>query len=575
MKKILIVCIFLLHNSWLFSQYNWQLEVVVNENSPIKIPDPGFSYPDTISIKKQLRQFLNQLNNKGYISASVDSIFKNDNRWKAIVSLGEKYTWAIIHSGNIKPFFLARTSFSEKIFFKDPVQFSKVGTLQQQLFRLYENNGFPFASISLDSFILNNNHTIEASLHAEEGPFIVYDSITSTGTGKIANAYLYNYLGIKPKRPYNESIVKNLKIRLKELSFLQQGQDPEIQFSQKGVHILLDLKKRNANQFSGVVGVVPSNDQDGNVLITGDVRLKLVNMLRRGEMFDLQWQRLQTATQLLNVHVQYPFLFNTPIGIEGKFNFYRIDSSFYTIQMNAALMYLMKGNNQLRFFYQYQTSRKILDEYGQSAISGIADADFHLLGIGTTIEKLDYRINPSRGFAIRSDISLGYKTIFPSLNDTLNVLDSIQPTSLQLNGHLQAEVYQPIYKKLIFKVSGKAAWMWNNQLFRSELFRLGGLSSIRGFDDQSIFASAYGIGSIELRYLLDENSHVHIFGDAGWYQRTIRNETYSSYLVGFGAGITFQTKIGMLTVSYALGSQQNAPIDFRRSKIHIGYINYF
>jgi hemolysin activation/secretion protein len=107
------------------------------------------------------------------------------------------------------------------------------------------------------------------------------------------------------------------------------------------------------------------------------------------------------------------------------------------------------------------------------------------------------------------------------------------------------------------------------------LLRIGGLSTLRGFDEESIYSNLYGIGTTELRFLFDERSFVNVFCDAGYYQTRTRSGFQDSYVVGFGAGITFDTKIGIFTFNYALGTQQDSPVDFRRSKIHFGYINYF
>jgi hypothetical protein len=44
---------------------------------------------------------------------------------------------------------------------------------------------------------------------------------------------------------------------------------------------------------------------------------------------------------------------------------------------------------------------------------------------------------------------------------------------------------------------------------------------------------------------------------------------------GFGAGTTFETKVGLFGLTYALGQQQDNPISFKTGKIHFGYVNYF
>lgn len=562
----------LLLSSQLYSQLRIRLEII---GTTIKHPSYPTWHSDTLQIKKTLSELFSRLHQSGYLTASVDSIQKDSVQWKVFIHTGSQFRWASVRAGNARWSFLKRTGFREKLFFKEPVRFVRMQRLMRSLFREYENNGYPFAIIQLDSLEWCQGDSIQASIHVNEGPLITYDSIQVNGKGKVAPAYLHTYLGIRRNAPYNESVVRKIETRLKELPFVRPVSTPVVEFMNGKARIKLELDKRNANQFSGFVGLVPQNDVDGGFLITGDVRLRLQNLLKRGELADIQWQRLQTGTQNLNIQLYYPFLFNLPLGIDGKLNFFRVDTSFFNVNLQAGLVYLLKGTDYVKFFYQYQTSRKILPESGQSTIAGLGNTDINMFGISNQIERLDYRINPRKGYTLRSEVGLGNKSIFVTPGDTVGALDSASTNLLQLQLIAQAETYIPFLKRFVVKLGARGGWIYNQQLFRNELFRLGGLRTLRGFDDESLYASAYGIGTLEIRFLLEENSFVNIFTDVGWYERTIREETNQSYVVGFGGGITFNTKIGMFGVNYALGTQKNVPLDFRRSKIHLGYINFF
>ena len=98
--------------------------------------------------------------------------------------------------------------------------------------------------------------------------------------------------------------------------------------------------------------------------------------------------------------------------------------------------------------------------------------------------------------------------------------------------------------------------------------------SQRGFLEEELLATFRSTLTIEPRFILDQNSYLFAFFDQSWYERNV-----SSYLhdapFGFGAGISFGTNIGIFSLTYALGRQQNNPIQFRDSKIHFGYVAYF
>lgn len=557
----------------IYSQTFWKLNVQATD---LRIPSYQHKHNDTLSMHKELIRLLKFVQQKGYLAASIDSIQKDSTSWFAILNFGPQFRWARLSPGNINMRYLARTGFREKIFWGEPIRFERILAMNRKLFREYENNGYPFAVVGLDSIVFSTSDSVAARLHVNQGPSIVYDSIIQSGKGRVADAYLRSYLSLKKGKPYNESHVRKIESRLNELPFLSPASSPIVWFKPEGAaNISLTLNKRNANQFSGIIGLVPQSDLDGGFLITGDVKIRLHNLLKRGELADIQWQRLQTATQNLSVQLHYPFLFNIPIGLDARLQFFRVDTAFYTVALQASAMYLMTGTDFVRVFYQYQTSRKILNESGQSAFPGIANTDFNLVGIGAQTERLDFRVNPRKGYVIKSDLAIGAKNLTPTPSDTINVIDSAMTGMLQISLFAQADGYIPLFKRFAIKLAAKGGWQFNSMMFYNELYRIGGLRTLRGFDEESIYASAYVIGTLEFRYLLDEFSHVMIFGDAGWHNRSIRNENYQSFVVGFGAGITFNTRIGMFTVSYALGAQKDQPIDFRRSKIHLGYITFF
>ena len=111
--------------------------------------------------------------------------------------------------------------------------------------------------------------------------------------------------------------------------------------------------------------------------------------------------------------------------------------------------------------------------------------------------------------------------------------------------------------------------------FEKELYRFGGLYSLRGFDEESLTASAYTMAKSEISYILEQNSYLFVFYNIAWYERNLGDSYTSDYPFGFGAGLTFETKLGIFSFSYALGKEFDNPIKIRAEKIHFGLINYF
>lgn len=524
------------------------------------------------SIKKTLIEFYND----GYLLVNVDSFLLKESTYYIYVSTGKVYKWARLRAGNVDEKALNQAGFREKIFFNEPIGYKNYYRLQKKLFAYYENNGYPFCAILIDSVKINDSQ-IDGVLNVAKGEKIIIDTIINTGKAKIAPGYLHAYLGLKKGKPYSEAEVRKIQTRIRALQFANMSSKPIIEFDGPKARLFLNIDKRNPNQFNGILGIMPNNDKDAEFLITGDLRLRLQNLLKRGELFSIQWQRLQTATQNLRVEIMYPYLLNTPIGLETKFNFYRIDTSFFTIQLQVSALYMLRGNDHIKLFYSFNTTRKILDENGNSTVLGINNIDVHYYGIGLQLERTDFRLNPRKGWNAYFSGALGNKNFLPSpVTDTINPSDTTTvENQLQMQFTCNAEYYIPFAKRFTIKFAYRGGYIFNNNLYSNDLLRLGGISTLRGFDEESIYTNLYGIGTTEVRFLFDERSYINVFCDAGYYQQRTRSGFADSYVVGFGAGITFDSKIGIFTFNYALGTQQDSPIDFRRSKIHFGYVNYF
>ena len=115
----------------------------------------------------------------------------------------------------------------------------------------------------------------------------------------------------------------------------------------------------------------------------------------------------------------------------------------------------------------------------------------------------------------------------------------------------------------------------NATLFKNEIFRIGGLRTLRGFDEESIFTSTYCIQSLEYRFLFSKNSNILLFAEGAWYENNSSAIYINDFPYSVGAGINFETKAGILSLNYALGSQLNNAFDVRNGKIHFGLINEF
>ncbi|MDO9185096.1 MAG: BamA/TamA family outer membrane protein [Bacteroidia bacterium] len=524
---------------------------------------------------KELKNVLFACFDKAYLTASYDSLIVDSLHLKAYLNLGLPYKWALLKNGNVDEGVLSEIGYREKLYNDQPIYYKGVKRLQEKIITYYENNGYPFASVMLDSIVISEG-TIKAQLKLSKNSEEKIDSIIIRGTAKISPVYLYNYLGIKPGNLYNESKLKKVNARIAEIPFIRSSKPANILFTNKFNKLILNLEKKQASQFNGIIGILPDNNT-GKIMFTGDVSLKLQNGLGRGELIDLNWRRLQTQTQDLKLRLVYPFVLRSPFGVDYNFKLYKKDTTFLDINQNIGLQYIFTGGNYFKIFYNNKTSTLLSTkglEYS-TTLPPNADIQNNMYGIGLKYEKLDYRLNPRKGFSFLGNASAGTKNI--KINHKLNpvVYEKLKLNSTQYNADMEASVFIPVMDRTTIKAGVQAAFLYGETIFQNELFRIGGLKTLRGFDEESIYASAFSIFTLEYRYILEQNSYLYVFGDAAYYEKNSIGNIVHDSPIGFGAGISFETKAGIFSINYALGKQFDNPIQLRSGKIHFGIVNYF
>jgi outer membrane protein assembly factor BamA len=554
----------------------WHLKIT--ENSGVKFPRslPKSNYTSEAFRTKALSDFLNNLQEDGYLTASVDSQFKQNDTLIAWVHLGESYTWSKLYSINIDEQALSSSGFRERMFQKRPFRYSQTKRMMRKIITYYENNGYPFASLKLDS-IQNSSSMIEAGLRINPGDQFHIDSVNLRGTARITPRYLYNYIGIRPGEVYNESVIRQISTRMKELPFLTETRPADVFLLENSTLIRLYLNDKKASSFNGIVGFLPNNDGTGKLLLTGEANLKLKNSLGRGELIDAEWRRLQQATQSLNIKVGWPFLFDTRIGVEAAFGLYKRDTSFLNLQQNLGVQYLMRGTDYLKVFYENKTSSLLSTKALVNIIElpDYADIRSNLYGLELSFTQLDYRLNPRKGLRLLARFGTGTRNIEknPALNESL--YDKLTLRSIQYNGHIDADFFFPIRNRSTMNLGILASTINGANVFENELFRIGGNNTLRGFNEESIFASTFSIVNLEYRYLLEENSFLFAFFNGAYYENKAVNRNIVDRPFGFGAGMSFETKAGIFSISYALGKQFDNPIEFRSAKVHFGITSLF
>ncbi|MBU2268755.1 MAG: hypothetical protein KKB15_11655, partial [Bacteroidetes bacterium] len=348
----------------------------------------------------------------------------------------------------------------------------------------------------------------------------------------------------------------------------------EIVFIGEKAKINLFLNKQNANQFDGVLGFLP-NANNGKLQLTGDFKLSLKNALKNGETFDFNYRGLPSQSQELTTHLNYPYLFRSSLGIDFNFQLFKRDTSFLNLNSKLAFDYFFDNNKKISFFFEKFSGNQVGNTPQiVKTLPPFANIKTTFYGLSTTFLKLDDRITPLKGYDLFFDAGVGNRKISASKNfNPDDFYSSRKQIQYKLSSNLK--YYLKLGSRSVFFLHNYSSILTGNQLFQNEGFRIGGAKSLRGFDEQSILASSFSIQTFELRYLIEKNSYLQAFYDQAFIEQNFLDRAGKDHPFGFGLGITFQTKVGIGSLSYALGKQKNIPVDLQKGKIHFGIVSYF
>jgi outer membrane protein assembly factor BamA len=591
------ILVFLLLPVQLFAQNNYRLYIrSVDKDSAFLINYAGI--PAGFTNRITCTQYINQLpgffQSKGYVTASLDSVRYDSSFAKVVLFVGDIYKWAHIDASQVDIPLLQEIGWREKMFSEKPMDFAEIQLWQERILNYLENNGHPFAKVYLDSLQLDNEK-VRAKLKVDKGPLYKIDSIRVFGNAKISNDYLQRYLDIRNGSTFSKEKLLRISKRMKELTYVEEEHPSKLIWLGSGSILEMYLKQKRSSQVNVLVGFLPNNDQlsSKKILITGEANINLKNALGSGETIGLNWQQLQVKSPRLNIIYRHPYLFNSPVGLDFAFDMFRKDSTFVNINLQLGAQYILNIHQSGQLFIQrFQTilnginTNYILQNH---QLPDEADVSSFNLGIDYEFNNTNYRLNPTSGNELHFITSAGSKKIKKNsqvleLKDPGNpsydfdrLYDTVKLKTYQFRFRVTAAKYFPLGRqnRSTVKTAVNGGFFQSGNIFRNELFQIGGYKLLRGFDEESQYLSQFAIATLEYRYLVGQNSFFYVLADGGWGRNNSQNINVSYTYFGTGLGLAFETKVGIFNLSWAVGKRNDSEFNLRQSKIHFGFVNYF
>ncbi|MEM6525218.1 MAG: BamA/TamA family outer membrane protein [Bacteroidota bacterium] len=534
----------------------------------------GLSLCDSLNATKSLNEAVSVLNESGYLLAAYS--YRSDSTSVVInCRLGAVYRWAQLDIGNIPTLLLSRISRRAEDFTDKELNPKSYIKLIDQIISYSENHGLPFASVMIDSLTVSDR-TVFGRLNYEPGPTIKFDSLSLSGSIRTKRSWLESYLGIRHGALYSQKIVDDIERGIAQLPFLDLQETPSISFQNKEATVMLKLVERKVSSADGIVGFLPNEEESGRLLITGQFDLSLQNLFRSGKQFQLKWQSLKARSQFLDITYRHPNVLRSSLDFEADFNLLKEDTLFLTRRSFLGVSY-RTNRSRFKVFSQFFSSDLLGTGGAENIIILPESIDLNTIsyGLGFEYSNLDLIFTPMSGIYFNVSAMAGTKEIERNSDIPPELYTNVDLSTVQYKMQMSFSAYYRLAQKLVLNSQVRAGGVFNDELFLNDLFRVGGLNSLRGFNENFFFAQRYITGSVELQFHFQENSYIFTFYDQAYLEYDLNTSKFDDYPLGLGLGLSLYTGAGHVNLVYALGRSEEQPLSLNLSKFHFGYVARF
>lgn len=438
-----------------------------------------------------------------------------------------------------------------------------------------EIKGFPFAQITVNSISVFKSED-STSLFADVNLTIstnkkaIINKIEIVGNSSTSPDVILRELNIRSGDIYLPENNKKIVAALNKLRFFEPVPQPEFYFNERQEGVLkITLKEANTNNFDGVIGYLPPAQNEESGYLTGLVNINMRNLFGTGRNFSFKWQQLNRNSQELDLRYLEPWFLGLPLNISPRLYQRQQDTLYVDRILELTADYYTGSNFSISLTFASQTiiptlfAVPVFTVYNSSIITG---------GVGLKYDTRDDPISPVSGINFFSWFSLSNKKI----NGPKEFITPDQVLQVNLRKIVfDFDYYLELFNRNILAFGVSVREVQGDLLEESDLFRLGGNSTLRGYREEQFRGNRIAWSNLEYRFLTSTRSYLFAFFDAGYFLLNGNDEKKiaesSSFKTGYGFGMSFETGIGLLSVSYALAAGDG----FSDGKLHFGIINQF
>ena len=495
---------------------------------------------------------INSLKEKGYIDASVKRFVKIDSlNYRIELNKGLKLKYVEIT--NIENLEDGIQSIIKKNSKNGLIKFEKLEELVDFSVKYFSNKGYPFANLKLDKVEKVDSLTLKSELLIDLGSKREITKVVVKGYENFPKKFIKNLLGLKSGSELKIDEIRNQMNLINRTNFARSVKDPEILFTDDSTEVFLYLKKVKKNTFDGFIGFT-TNEENGKLEIQGYAKINLINTFNQGEEIKIDFLSEDSQDRFLNSQLRLPFIFNSPLSLNTGLKLIQKDSIYNSRDFFVDIDLLKK---EFRGGLGYEKTESV----NEIPFQNVEAFKKNIINLFIGYELLD-----------PDDLFEFYKFRFFL---KAGIGEKNQMDEKNKVGKFKIEVTKKFEISEKFKINSRflSEKLDSQNLVTNELLRFGGIESIRGFDQNSIFTNNYKLLNTSVNFYLNDTIYIYTLFDVANYQNTILS--IDEFIYSGGLGFSSRTKNGLISVNYAKGTTWGNSFNLKNAKLSVSFVTFF
>ena len=439
----------------------------------------------------------------------------------------------------------------------------------QSILQLYESKGYPLAKVVIQNIVFTDSTeemSARVQIHITEGKELHVTELRIEGNKTTKDYVITREARLHKNEPFRGDLPERIKQRLDHLQLFSLVSMPEFYLTEaEQAGLSVKVVEGNQNSFDGILGYVPSSGSSGRGYLTGLVNISLRNLFGTGRRLSARWYQENQSSQETELHYFEPWVASFPVNAQLGFFQRKQDSLYVRMQYDIATELMLTDEFSVGVSFS-QSNVYPTEGYGRSVMAESKTTGF---GVSVRYDSRDNPITPTSGILYSTEYQTGSKQTTVSELFPVEVKSTTQRLVFDLSYYLSPFLRQVIATDVHLRDFSSSS------MDVSDLFRLGGASTLRGYREGQFLGSRIVWTNLEYRILVAPRSFFFGFVDIGYIVQpsiaAISMTASEQNKIGYGIGVRMDSPLGLLGVSFALGEGDT----FGTSKIHIRLINEF